>query len=257
MGNFLRLFLSIKGGLLGIFLIALTLIFLKDFILTDIFQPNSSSSKIINLVYLFSFSYLTSFIFYFLVVHLKNLQDRLNIYEYIKNKNKGIIEKTESILRDLKNRSRVSFNSKYPSTEELNKVFLIINLSETSPHLSFNGLSGYFTSWFEYFADHKNDIDEILNKILRYAQYVESDYVKLLLKIEDCNFFDFISYTFGLSVMDKSFKKDVNLTKDLVKYIKKEVIVNYLFEYFSLIKKLELYAKKEFNGGREKNRVKK
>jgi hypothetical protein len=247
--KFVKLFSSIQSGIFGLFLITLALVILHDFVLSEILREYSFDNYIVkvdNLIYFLSLSYIASFIFYFLVVHLKNLQNKFNIYEYIENKNKNIIQEVERFLGDFKKTTKINYISKFPTKEELDKFFNNINLISPSPEIIFDEISGHFISWFDYFKDHKKSINKVLEKIYHYIIYLESDYVKLLLHIEDCNFFNDLDRISGFIVFDNNLKKDINLTKNLVKYIKPGALSKSLFEYFSLIKELELYAKREF-----------
>lgn len=224
----LKNILSIRKDLSYIFLLSISIILLIDFWLINIPEYFHGGKKIGELVYSICFSYISGFIFYFLVVHIKSQKDKKNLYGYISTKTLIIINQAKSLITVLKERTHVETNEKYPSSEELHCICLAIVPNSNAP-ITFvpNMNNGNWLQFIEYIKKMNcESIDRIQSKL----QYLDSSFISLLAKIEDCGLFQIISQAVIMKPIGNS---------DLIAYKPQ------LSEYLNLIKELEAYYEKK------------
>jgi len=193
-----------------------------------ILEVSRSEAKLNAVISGLCLSYISAFIFYFLVVHLKQQRDKDNIYQYIARRTYIIVSDTKSLISSFKKESRIGLKSEYPTEEELEEVCKKINPNSNAP-LLIGGLDHY-ASWIQYLNYHKDRAENAIKKIYVGMQYLDSNYIKLLMGIEDCVHFKVID------VASKMPMRNVDLT----------AFARQLYKYFELVRKLELYANKNF-----------
>lgn len=227
MKNKLHLITSIRKDIGLIFISALTAICLIDFLLADIPEKFTGGYQLGQIIYKLSMAYISAFIFYFLVVHIKQQKDKDNLYPYVAKKVQMVIENGFDLISVLAKASNNSIANKYPSTIELEAICKSINPNANAP-LLLGGLGNY-ASWVQYFVYSKNRSNEETGKILNKMPFLEAELVNILAKIEDCSHF-----------------ATVNLLASYMP-IKNKDLTNFqtsISEYFELIKQLEQYANK-------------
>jgi hypothetical protein len=219
---------SLRKDLLVLFIISLITIFIIDFWLINIPEIFKGGAILGKIFYKLSFSYVSAFIFYFLVVHLKNQNDKKNLYSYVAQLTIRIIEEAKGMLNKLSESSNITLESNYPSKSELNKICSKINPNNQAPLLL--NRNGEYANWIQFFEYHKIRSNEASNKILSKLQFLDSELVTKLAKIEDCGHFYLVS----------------NLVKILpIKCDNLIILETDLFSYFEMIKDLEYYFDKK------------
>jgi len=148
-------------------------------------------------------SYISVFIFYFIVVHIKNEKDRENINEYLGLKVSDILTSAHLFIQPILQieNKKASFDSL--DVRHLHKLLSTIDRSGKVSHYSINGEEATWMDWWEYLKD--STFKSLKEIYIRYY-HVDSELIKLLTRIENSLFFsqwDLLYYnqhdlTFGL-----------------------------------------------------------
>ena len=230
MNKYWRCIKSIRQELLILFIIAFLTIILIDFWLIKVPQKFDGGAKIGSIVYRLCISYISAFIFYFLVVHLKNQKDKENIYSYISSKINSIVLDSKDLAQSMSIESDVKMEGTYPTEEELNSICKVINPHSKAP-LIINRVSNY-ANWIQYLNYYKERSNKTTQKIYLKMHFLDSDLVNLLAKIEDCTYFESIGLmikimpigNIDLLAFAPELMKYFDLIKDLEKYYNEKLI---------------------------------
>ena len=221
---------TLRKDITILFFICLIIIICIDFWLINISEKITYGSKIGVIVEKLSLSYISAFIFYFLIVHIKTQKDKANIYTYVNTKVIIILGSCTGLLNELSKASNSNLKEKYPNSEELTQMFLKINPNENAP-LLLSATSNNYANWiqyFEYFNKRSNDATE---KIFLKMPFLDTKLVSLLAKIDDCSHFMVIRNVVNtmpirntdLTFVQNTFKDYVELIKELEKYSEKKL----------------------------------
>jgi len=212
--------------LLGLTLATISLI---EFVLSHIpefFQGGAALGTIISRICL---SYVSSYIFYFFVVHAKSQRDKDNIYGYIAKKSDRIIGNAKSLIGSLKTESKHDFESEYPNLDDTQEMCKLVNPHGQAPLVL--GRLGNYANWIQYLDYYRTRTEETIVKVYTQLPFLDSDYLKLIVAIEDCTHFMVISSVAGHMPIKNT---------DLSAFSKG------MQEYFESVKALEEYAKRKF-----------
>ncbi len=91
MNTTLQLFKTLRKDITIIFILCIATITSIDFWLKNIPELFNGGGKIGDIIYKLCLSYISAFIFYFLVVHIKTQRDKANLYKYVTQKVDRII----------------------------------------------------------------------------------------------------------------------------------------------------------------------
>ena len=221
---------SLRRDLLIIFLICVITIFLIDFWLINIPELFKGGEKLGQIVYKLSFSYISAFVFYFLVVHLKNQKDKENLYSYISSNTLMIIRQAKALINETARSANIQLKATYPDSLELQSICKAINPNSNAPLIL--GRLGNYANWMQYFDYYKRRSNEASNKVLSKVQFLDSALVHKLAEIEDCNHFKDITMFANISIQNT----------DLLAFAPS------LAKYFELIIDLEKYYEEKLKG---------
>ena len=122
-----------------------------------------------------------SYIFYLLVVHLKQTEDKKTLAPYLNSKANALVKKCEMLLIRIGQRSDRSLELSNLKLEDLIYALSKFNLLSDAPHM----VGEYQSNWsllFDYHEDYsKNDISDLLGKMI----FLEAEFIKLVLALED------------------------------------------------------------------------
>lgn len=130
-------------------------------------------------------SLVASYVFYLLVVHLKERQDKTVLYPFIKKHSSRIVGECSGQLVEISKKSAipVMLNDLSRLTEAFSKIPpysdapLIINQSLK------------YANWFQYFDFHNSRTKESIRRLLDQLPYLEAKLVSLVSAIDDCAHF--------------------------------------------------------------------
>lgn len=227
-------------------LIVVWIDFFDDFYLPNPFSIKSASFN--KLVEGLLVSFITSYIFYYLVVYLKEQRDKKIVLPYIANHTYFLINQVRLFVFALKSEAGI-FNkplnmnndlyapSDYPTESEWISIAKINPNTWREPEgKRFNDNYMRIPTFFGDINQKIFNIEYRINKILSKIQYVEPSYIKILSDIQDNKFHRYI--------LGKGDYK-----KEILKYHHDELglMIENMKEYFESIKVLEEYAFNNLN----------
>lgn len=231
-----RLIISLRKDLGIIFIITLSTIFLLDFWLINVSELFHGAEKLAGIIYKLCLSYISAFIFYFLVVHFNRQRDKKNTYGYVVQKTDKIISCATTLILEMKKATKITFEGKYPTERELIEMCKLINPNANAPLILFApGDTGRYANWIQYLDELKRQSNEATKRIFLQMPFLDSDLINILASIEDCNHFNGLKYMLIVPV------KNPNLTG----------FQSSIAEYFKLVNNLEIYSYnklKQFKG---------
>lgn len=163
----------------------------------------NNPSSLISLFYQFSLAIITSFIFWFVLVNLKEKHDTKNVEQYIIPKTKSIIGDGYKIFNEMAKKAGYPETEFPPSEDELKKILEKINPNvHEAPLVSFN-LKPY--TWIEYLDSYRLRSQDSIKKILDRIPYLNTDLMLLLDKIDENSYFIQLSYQIPMNNKDMAF----------------------------------------------------
>ncbi|HCE4792145.1 TPA: hypothetical protein NKQ44_004725 [Vibrio parahaemolyticus] len=189
--------------------------------LPELFNGGSALLGILNDI---SIGYIVSYIFYFLVVHIKEVDDKKHINFYIAAKSQALVAEYKGVVSHINRSFHKGSTSHYLSQEEFNEIFSQISPQSPSSFFTIHGR----LPWVEVFNDSRIRSEKIIAKLYLKMVFLDSKYVNLLSRIEESSYFKL------LEPLD-SLKAPIG-NKDML-------IWSVPFYHYSLlIKELELYC---------------
>ena len=186
-----------------------------DFWLINIPEIFIGGAILGQLVYGLSFSYVSAFIFYFFVVHLKDQKDKNNLYPYIADKVLFVVGQGKGLLNACAKSAQVTLAGNYPNDSELLDICKAINPNSKSPLVM--GVSGHYANWRQYFEYFMRSSNDATSRILSKMQFLDSDLVIKLVKIEDCNHFNALTFFSSMPIGNTDF---TDFKPDIAEYLK-------------------------------------
>ena len=225
MRELLRNFKTVRRELLILLGLSLFIYFLIELYLIDIPEYFKGGYKLGQFMIRVAQSYVSAFIFYFIVVHIKNEKDKKNINEYVGHKVHSILTSAHLFIQPLQQKTDNKASFKYMSQSELGQLLRSINRNAQEAPLIIGGRTGTWMEWFEYL---KESTLESLKEIFVRLPYLDSELVKRLTRIENSLFFEQwqllyyidIDQTFGL--YEFQIGTYLNLVKDLEDYAERK-----------------------------------
>jgi hypothetical protein len=138
-------------------------------------------------------SIISSYVFYFIVVHVKSVQDKENIGVFVSGKVRNVIGDYKSQIRELKKAANNSSDSEYFEKNDIESILKSINPKSQAP-LILGGLGNY-ANWLQYLDYHKSRSQGFIQKVFVKMPFLESQLVSLLAKIDDCTHFMVLEHT--------------------------------------------------------------
>ncbi|WP_018627339.1 hypothetical protein [Niabella aurantiaca] len=225
----LKLIKSIRRDLGFIFIGALIVICIIDFWLIDIPEVFPKGHELGQIIYKLCMSYISAFIFYFLVVHIKQQKDKQNLYTYVAEKIDIILSDAESLTKNMSEAASMVLADKYPSNTELQLLSNKIDPHGDAPLLI--GTSGNYANWIQYFSYSTRRSKEAIQKVFTKMPFLETELVSILSNLEDTPHFWY--WELILPTMHTHKLLLANSGQGL------------FFKYFELIKRLEIYSAKK------------
>jgi len=220
---------TLRKDIAVLFAISICTIFCIEFIFKNIPEIFNGAAKIGEIVDKMCLSYVSAFIFYFLVVHYKAQKDKVNLYGYVAGKVAIIISNARVVVHDMARAANLVLQNEYPNEQELSIICSNLNPHSDSP-LLVNGPGNRLT-WMQYLVYNKAKSSEATRKIYLKMPFLDSELIKILAQIEDCLYFHIIDQWLNLGFGNNDIAP----------------LQNEISEYFKLIKELERYSEEKLH----------
>jgi hypothetical protein len=224
--RWIQYFTSVRTEINFLLGACLTTVIAIDFIFSNVPEVFQGGAKLGSIVDRLCLSYISSYIFFFLVVHIKSQKDKENLYPYIAKKTDRIIGDAKSMIEYFKQQASCQLEDQYPALSEVEEMCRSIAPHGRAP-LIIGGLGNYAT-WLQYLNYSKRRTEESISKIYLKMQFLDSEYLGLVVNIQDCNLFWIINDLSGMTFP---------ITNTDLSFIAKEI-----HQYFEYVKLLEEYA---------------
>lgn len=175
-GQIWRTIVTAKPYLVIFFIISSIVSLLISFSEIPHFNYNTPLGMI---VFRLCMSYISSFIFYFIVVHVPKQKDRDYIYQYIKNDVCNVVDYGKNLSKHLRDESKISFD-KYP---DKTNILLICKAVKGDSVIKNEKL---ISLMLQYKLKTLADIYDIYSKM----PFIEGKLIYLIDNIKDCLYFD-------------------------------------------------------------------
>lgn len=229
MNRWIKYIISVRAELNILLILCFIIIFIIEFIFANIPELFYGSAKVGVIVDRLCLSFVSSYIFYFVVVHLKNQKDKENIYQYIANKTYQIIGDGKSVFLALKTEAKYEFGGDYPSLNDIEEICKAVNPYGQAP-LILGQLRNY-ANWLQFLVYYMNRTEEGIKKIYIKMQFLDSDYLKLIINIQDSTYFSIVKSLISLGAPISN--------TDLSAFAKN------IYEYLNHVRLLEDYAERK------------
>ena len=188
--NYIR---SVDTTLNVLLLISLVSIVLTDTLFNNLPELFDGGAGLLNAYYNFCIGMVVSYIFYFVVVHIKELKDKENIDAYVVGKSKAVIHDYESVIRAIQNKLNITGDELYPSESEVQRLFAQIDPNSDAPMVSRTSRS--YVNWLQFMDSYRFRSQKVISKIFEKMPFLDSEHVKLLSAVDDCTHFMVIENT--------------------------------------------------------------
>ncbi len=175
-------------------------------------------------------SYVSSYIFFFVVVHVKKEKDKANINSFIVPKILAACSQWKPQLRDICNAASVVVPEELPDRAFIANVFSKLRPNSLSP---LKNAQGNYANWQEYFWYHKTRVDGFIYVVTDKMPFLDAKLVKLLSELSECEHFQY------LELLETSIIKNSNLS----------TLSDMFYEYCVKSQELETYANKKLHVG--------
>ena len=194
---------GIQKPLLWILVFDLLIIVCLDIFGRDLFKDEGTYRyRLFTFAYTLGLSYIASFIFYFVQVHLKEVKDRNRVLPSLEVLFRKLVHFENEIILDTINSDATIKKKEFKVTT---KEDYLSATKRINTHAKSNVYQGkYELSWLEYHTYRRNQIDEFVHLVLEYSQFIGEEGMSLLADIRN----DSLLYTV---ITNSNSCKDVGL----------------------------------------------
>lgn len=183
---------------------------------------DGKGAKIEMLIYTLSISYLTSYIFYFFNVYLKEKQEQKAIFPLIASNVITILVNNQSIISTLKNQPLNCSLRDLPTQSEFKELLKNVNPNQNAPRFYKN------KPWIYLFQNRRESTLKTIDKVFASGKHVDDQLRMILLKMQSSLYLQ-EDYAFNSDNCEKESLEDYSLV---------------FYKYFELIQELrEFYDK--------------
>jgi len=217
---------------------SLLVVCLHDFVFAGGPELFQNAGKLWDLVYQLSLAVLASYVFFYVNVHLPRQQDRGNIQNFLNDKTFRIVRDAWTIVEELQRHARGDdHGDAYISLSGLKTMCSRVSAHDEAP-LFLGNLRRHanwieylrHANWIEYLVYFRNETKENAESIYSKITFLDSDYLKLIIDIDDCDYFSVLR-AIGSAPMRNN---DISF------------LANQMYDYLEKVWRLRDYAQREF-----------
>lgn len=204
------------------------LLLYKVYILNEIIKPGNLQTLGL-IIEGTLISVIASYIFYIIVVQIKETQDKAITAPYIKKHCKRIISIRNELLRELSKASSSNLNAETLTKEKLEEALTSIKALSDAPMLD-GSYPPKKVNWLSYLDFYAHSIKKSIAKLLEKPNWLNADIVYILTEVEEDSYISFrdamkgIQFEYGtlrfLSSGILSFNQHCNKLQNKLKELK-------------------------------------
>jgi len=168
-------------------LCSVVLLIVKILILNDIKELFGGAYELGVIVEAILASILASYIFYMVVVHIKEYNDRKYIYPLILKWANRILGDCINQLNEISKASGVSLDLNNVTENAINSAFSKINPNSQAPLLLV--FPNTHANWIQFMLYHRKRTKNNSEKLISQMLFVESELVSKVVEVDDCSHF--------------------------------------------------------------------
>ena len=234
--RFKRRFMTVNKFMRGTFYFTLGWVVLRDFWLVNFPAKYEIMASVGLFVRNLSFAYITSFVVYFINVHLQNYKLKVRTFRYINNKCVNLQKLSISLIISLEESAKV-VHSGYQKKSEQDVEKLCLKVHPLQP-VTYSGLEIPFENYYSLFNFIDLETKRLVKDLFAVKDSLDSEMMMLLTFIEDCTN-QHLNYSSGFALQNNNL----------------EFYSKYIYEYRSLCEELiecldknyEYYRKEYFD----------
>ena len=135
-------------------------------------------------------SVVASYVFYLIVVHLKESQDKSVLAPYVNRHTLRVVTLCQSQLNDIARTSGVNLDFDTLEVTQLADAFGRIHPYSDAPLVL--APDNRNANWYQYFDFHRGRSKESIQRVLAQLPFLDATHVGLLAEVDDCSHFNFI-----------------------------------------------------------------
>lgn len=220
--------LSQRYILLLLLFLSFIIVLLNDFLLSEIPEYFKYGNKLGQVLSNLSLAYISSYIFYYVVVVLKEKKDKKNIYAAVYELTKHLIGHAYSVYNEIIQASGANhqdYNKRTITKEQFINLCKIANPNKIPPNRKLGPLPGVDANYGKLlYIGAVSNVKHYMVKIFYYMPFLDSEHVRLMNKLDNSIFFILASIlTYPTSNTDFS------------------IYANDLYDYLGYVRELEDY----------------
>jgi hypothetical protein len=202
-----RKWVSSVGWLLNIvFLVALGVIILHDFVFWGWPELFPAASRLWELAFLLALTWVASYMFFYINVHLKAVREKETLRPFLYTYTRRVVGDAMSIILAFKRATNEDIDSEaantnyeglWPSLEETQRMCAAVNPASQAPQ--------FLGTWIQYLAYQKQRTEDECSRIYTATPFLEAEHLQLLIDLENCFYFNHQSHVVALGVSNRNF----------------------------------------------------
>lgn len=164
---------------------ALSALFAKLFFLDHLLQSNPRLEHLGLVIEAVLASILASYVFYLIVVHIKQIRDRQLVEPHLHRWIAAIVGGCEGQLRDISTASNIKLDFATLTQADLKQAFANLQPYSNAPLLI--AWPEKYATWLQYFEIQNRRTRQFIKKILSQILFVDPACISALLDVEDCS----------------------------------------------------------------------
>lgn len=230
------LFKRVDYVLNALLIFSLSWIFIYRFLLIHYPERVRWGSELGTIVDNLSIALVASYIFYFIVVHLKDEYQKRKMYNHLSNGVRLIFAFSKKFIEDLAQEQNIDESYDELTDQQLTDICQNIDAQSSAPESVYVPSQNTYrhSNWIEYSYQTKERIEDHIEFLFSYTDFMDVELVELLTEINNSMFLQVI----GQKV---SSERRHGPEEDLSTYSSP------LRKYILLISKLEKYAERELS----------
>lgn len=186
MRSMLRYFLKVRRELKVLLFIAIGSYFIIELWLNNYQEIFNGAHQVGEFFSRLATAYVSAFIFYFIVIHIKTERDKHHINEFVGHEVFSIITITHLLIQPFQEKLDKNTRFSYLPAGELQQLLSKFDRKAADAPYSIQGVPATWLQWYEHLA--KEMISHLQNIMKRYS-HLDSRLIRLLTRIEHSVFF--------------------------------------------------------------------